>query len=221
MFSRRSADMGAEKQLSLFLDEKFWTPYAASKEGLSFERRHDRDMQLVGVDVVWTDNQSISYIDEKAQLYYVNRTLPTFAFEINSFQRYGLVKGWLLDDSLLTTDYNLIYPNARHEDVNRLTKNDFTSVEIVSLKKQVLWDWLNLQGLTRDFLISQGQYIRREYGPGKIRVPTKCPFAYFVRSAATVYAERPLNLVISKSILVSLASYVAVVSQQGLCFTKR
>lgn len=108
----------------------------------------------------------------------------------------------------------------RHAEVARLTRNDFTTVEVVSLKKQRLWEWLNSQGLTREYLISKGQYIRREYGPGKIRVPTACRYAYFVRSAATMYAEQPLNLVIGKSVLVSLASYVAVVTQQGFHFTK-
>lgn len=217
--SRRVMDMRAEGQLAQFLDEKFWSPLCADGD-MSFKRVTDRTLQLQGVDVILTQGEEVRYIDEKAQLYYINNTLPTFAFEIDSFQRGYLTEGWLLNNALLTTDYNLIYPNARHNDLSIITKDDFTLVEVLSITKKVLLKSLESYGLTRSYLLAAAQRIRKQCGSEMYRENTMCRYAKFVKSASYRYSEAPLNLVVQKSFLRQIADCTVEVSQEGYRFVE-
>ena len=156
------------------------------------------------------------YVDEKAQLYYINDTLPTFAFEIDSYQKGVLVDGWLLNDNLLTTHYNLIYPNARHTDLNCITKDDFTRVDIVCIPKSSLRVWLEQQGMTREYLKDVSRRARGNGSQDKYREASPCTDAWFIKSASFQYSETPLNLVIRKKVLVSLAMLTATVTQTDM-----
>lgn len=49
---------------------------------------HDEQGQRSGTDVEFTGADGrVYYVDEKAQLHYLNQNLPTFAFELLSFQK--------------------------------------------------------------------------------------------------------------------------------------
>lgn len=215
--SRRLMDMRAESELAKFLDDKFWTPWCRDYEQFSFKRIVDRNLQLQGVDVEVFDstNNQKFFIDEKAQLYYINNTLPTFAFEINSFQNGILRDGWLLNATLMTTDYNLIYPNAKHCDLASITKDDFTRVKILSIKKKNLLEALAVNGLTREYLEREAARIRAISSSATYRENTICPFVRFVRSASYQYSEAPLNIVVRNDFLRKIADCEVEVSQDG------
>lgn len=58
------------------------------KKGKEDARVHDEQGQRSGIDVEFTGADGrVYYVDEKAQLHYLNQNLPTFAFELLSFQK--------------------------------------------------------------------------------------------------------------------------------------
>ena len=80
--SRRAADMNAESELAEFLDENLYSQLLGEGKFLSIERMAEKKQQLQGIDVTAKTQNSVFYIDEKAQLYYINKNIPTFAFEL-------------------------------------------------------------------------------------------------------------------------------------------
>ena len=74
-----AADLTAEKEVSKFLDKYFYRTVMVK----DFHRYTSKDEQLKGKDVKFTFAKFKEIIvDEKSQGHYVNKDLPTFAFEI-------------------------------------------------------------------------------------------------------------------------------------------
>ncbi len=95
-------DLTKEKLLAPYLDAKY------AELNLSFERVDNLKLQKKGVDLIYNHNGKLFFIDEKAQLDYINKSLPTFIFEL-SYLKNGVEKmGWLLDKDKITTHYFLL-----------------------------------------------------------------------------------------------------------------
>ncbi len=94
MKSEFTSDLNKEKQLSRLLD----VYYQKHLIHYHTKRVHDLESQLAGVDVVFIHkkNKEQFYIDEKAQLDYVNDDLPTFAFELGYYKKDIFKEGWLI-----------------------------------------------------------------------------------------------------------------------------
>ena len=95
MKSKFKADLKKEQKLTPLLDSY----YQEHLKHYSFERISQLKKQLQGIDVILKDKRSSKqfYVDEKAQLDYINESLPTFAFEL-FYQKNGVQKqGWLFD----------------------------------------------------------------------------------------------------------------------------
>lgn len=95
--SNFKADLSKEKQLTPLLDYY----YQKHLKHYTFERVSQLKQQLQGIDLILKDRQSGKqfYLDEKAQMDYINESLPTFAFEL-FYQKDGVKKqGWLFDAS--------------------------------------------------------------------------------------------------------------------------
>ena len=74
--SRRNDDMSAEAQLGYFLDTYLYDRFPKSDVFSRIERMHSKTAQLAGVDVRFTCKDGAVYdVDEKAQLYYLNKSL--------------------------------------------------------------------------------------------------------------------------------------------------
>ena len=76
--SHRKRDSHVEKQVSDFLD-----CYFCPKIVKNFSRYHDKTNQLNGIDVFSIDNHKKLIVDEKAASHYINKDIPTFAFELS------------------------------------------------------------------------------------------------------------------------------------------
>ncbi len=106
LLSTFNSDLKKERKLSVLLDayyQKYLNHY-------HFERIDDLGRQMEGIDVVFTHKKTKKtfFIDEKAQLDYVNEDLPTFAFEL-SYEKNGSLKmGWLFDPAKKTRFYALV-----------------------------------------------------------------------------------------------------------------
>ena len=133
--SNFKSDLQKETQLSTLLD----CLYHKHLRFYDFERISDLNLQLKGVDLIFTkkSNQKAFYIDEKAQLDYINDDLPTFAFEL-SYQKNGsLRQGWLFDPSKKTDFYALV--TAIYSD----EPQRYTSCKITMVNRANLLTFLN------------------------------------------------------------------------------
>ena len=78
--SRKRTDMAAEAELAAFLDLYLYQPLLQEGHFISIKRQQDRNQQLLGIDVEAETKNRKYRIDEKAQLYYINKDLPTFQY---------------------------------------------------------------------------------------------------------------------------------------------
>ena len=211
--TQREKDMRAEKELARFLDEHLYHELLKEERFVSFERVTDRAIQKQGVDVIGKTEDAIAYIDEKAQLHYINQGLPTFAFELEFLWQGKAMEGWFLNDSLRTTHYLLLWPNAIETELSLITSDDFTTVEGMMISKAKLRNHLDDIGLT-DALLHEITALLHQQGISGPRT-TAYDGIKFYMSPSTTYSENPINIVISKKILAPLADAHYLISKRG------
>ena len=111
--SKFSQDIKSEAWFSSILDKDFYPKFIeklninSPDNEYSIKRINDMESQYKGIDLIISNSKtSMEYlIDEKSQLNYLNKTLPTFTFELE-FSKYGIRKeGWFLDSRKKTTYY--------------------------------------------------------------------------------------------------------------------
>ena len=177
---------------------------------IAYQRITDRQEQLAGVDVIYTQNGKTYRIDEKAQMDYIynEEPLPTFALEITGVKG---AEGWFIKKGLKTQYYMFIWPHAEKRPL---------TVENIQYAKYALVDKKALQSaVDRRYGADLLEYARRLMG-GKIGsernnrvyykekpfdqvgylVYTKKPF-----SGQDGKEEEPVNLVVSHRWIQSLA----------------
>ena len=211
--SRRVADMNAESELAHFLDENLYSQLLDEGKFLSIVRITDKEQQLQGIDVIAKTQTSVAYIDEKAQLYYINKDIPTFAFELQFLKNGRVIEGWFLNDDLKTDYYLLIWPFASVTDVKALKKGDFTKLDALMISKEKLRNKLTSLGLDKETLAQIASQLRRTRTYGKIT--TGIQGVYYFASDSTKYAEAPINIVVSKARLAALADAHYEVTKDG------
>ena len=240
--SNRKIDSKAEALISEFLCKYLYDKLAKDHESFSYKRIIDNDLQRKGIDVIlkWDgDLPREINVDEKATVYYFNKMIPTFAFEIDSIQtdEGTCYPGWFINDDLLTEWYHLVWPNARPNwkskenvfNLHQLEVEDITICETMLISKKVLkTNVRNVFGLNsneelNEFLLEQSAKLR---AGAPLALPTittvekdnftkiKIDDNYSLYYSKSI-AEKPVNLVISKDKLLELAGHVYLVCQDG------
>ncbi len=190
--SNFKADLAKEKRLATLLDSY----YEKHLRFYHFERVHSLKRQLKGIDLVLkhkTSSQSF-YVDEKAQLDYVNESLPTFAFEL-CYKINGVEKtGWFFDENKRTHFYALITSIFSDEE------GIYTSCNITIVNRQKLISYLAERGLTESFL--RKTIIRNKDHHGKLILENLNPktegYLFF---STKNKAETPVNLILKLEFL--------------------
>lgn len=196
--------MAAEQVLAKYLDDAFYAPMVAAGKLSSAQRIYDVEQQKRGIDVIASKGKNTAYIDEKAQLYYINNMLPTFAFELGFSTPSARHTGWLLNDDLATTHYFLLWISAETSDLAQFSKEKITSVEGIMIRKSDLRKYLGEYGLTDKTLREVESKLHEKGVTGRHDSPLDG--IYFYVSDKEKYSEAPVNLVISKKNLLSIAS---------------
>lgn len=214
--SRRGEDLSAEAQLAYFMDQYLYANFPTGKAFSTIRRVHDKEEQLRGVDVEFVGTDGRVYcIDEKAQLYYLNRNLPTFAFEL-LFKRGSYdTTGWLCNPKLKTDFYMLIWPFATQNTPKGISWTQFTKADCLLVQKQRLLKMLAHKGLTVEKLQADAKDIRASGRIGKIPIPGLTGIYYYA-SDSSKYREAPINVVISKSLLMDIAQRRYIVTPESL-----
>lgn len=191
--SNFKSDLQKETQLSTLLDRL----YHKHLRFYDFERISDLNLQLKGVDLIFTkkSDQKAFYIDEKAQLDYINDDLPTFAFEL-SYQKNGsLRQGWLFDPSKKTDFYALV--TAIYSD----EPQRYTSCKITMVNRANLLTFLKTKNLTQENLENYQKEVNGKHGKFVLKELHSHSEGYLYSSTKNK-AEKPLNLILKLDFLI-------------------
>lgn len=211
--SRKFTDMNAEQEVSNFLEGYFYPWLSKDVDGLSTQRNIEKQLQIKGIDVILKYKGKEYYVDEKAQLYYMNKNLPTFAFEVSFINKKNeLSVGWLINDDLLTNYYFLIWLNASTDNIFKVKAKDFTKLDCLMIRKRRVKEYLESKGWSSRRIFEKSIEIRNNTSRGKINIQGENEF-YFYFSDSQYYSEQPINIVIRKNVLICLA-------EQHYCITK-
>jgi len=147
MQSMFNQDLNNEQKLALFLDNNYYNDTSRFNNRYVIDRVYNLDLQYKGVDLIITDKDTAVqfYIDEKAQLHYINKFLPTFAFELSYLKDGFLREGWLFDTHKITQQYFSI--TCIQE-----THNQIQSCRVISIDRDKLISLLIEKTLTREKL---------------------------------------------------------------------
>ncbi|MGL4402651.1 MAG: hypothetical protein ACRCTS_02835 [Fusobacteriaceae bacterium] len=171
--------------------------------------------QLKGIDLIVTTDKEVFKIDEKAQLYYINNPLPTFAFELQFLNRNSEVsEGWLINSNLENDYYMLIWPSAKHSDLSLITKDDFSQIECLLIKKSEILNFLERKGWTTEKIKNEIDTIHSHNQFGRINIPNERDF-FFYHSSPDKYIEQPINLVVYKKVLLKLSRHHYIITKNS------
>ena len=141
--SRRPSDTQKEKAVSEFLDKYFYVKPSIEQ----FSRKFDTKSQYEGIDVTFRINhQNLStdviIVDEKSAAHYVNKQIPTFAFELQFQNSLNIKsKGWLFDEEKDTTHYLLSWIKTSRGD-SSFSFGDITELEVMIISREAVQDIL-------------------------------------------------------------------------------
>ncbi len=214
--SRRVDDMSAEAQLAIFLDAYLYARFPNADSFRRIERMHSKTDQLAGVDVCFTGMDGTVYnVDEKAQLYYLNKDLPTFAFEIQFLRDGRVTTGWLCNNTLKTDLYLLIWPFATQDTPKGIRWDQFTKADCLLIQKKRLLTMLERDGLAIKRMQQDAAQFRKAGHIGKATIDG-VRGAYYFASDPKKYREAPINIVVTKDRLLSIAQRRYIVTREGV-----
>jgi len=184
-------DLNDEAKFGKYLDLIYPNIKGLSKK-FTFYRKEDKESQHRGIDLLLIDNVSTKerYIDEKAQLHYLNKSLSTFTFEISYLKNNVWKKGWFYDENKLTQTYFLF--TSIQTDSNQ----NFISCRFISVNRKSLQDFLEENGLTQEKIFEYEKKFRDDtvqYNGEQIIEEIDKSFATFHCSFSNL-RERPINL---------------------------
>jgi len=192
----RYRDSQVEREISLFLDEKFYPGI-----GAKIVRHFDVETQMQGIDV------SLSYkdlhgvaVDEKALSHYINKNIPTSAFELSFLNKGRVIEGWFSDENKKTEYYLLIWIWAKKD--WDITKDDITKLELYLIPRQKVFEYLTQQGYDSAQLREKARQIRVNDIDGAIDKSYGKDYYFFLSKKLV---EEPVNVVIRKHVLAELA----------------
>lgn len=190
--SNFKADLSKEQRLTPLLD----TYYQKHLKNYEFERVLNLKKQRQGIDLILKDNRSGNtyFVDEKAQLDYINESLPTFAFEL-FYTKNGVQKqGWLFDVSKKTHFYALV-TNIYSDETDV-----FTSCNITFVNREKLILRLHEMGLNQHFL--EQLALDQQHVHGKLLLESLDPkndgYLFFSKKNKV---EKPVNLILKLDFL--------------------
>lgn len=195
MKSSFKSDLDKEKQLSKLLDKY----YKRHLKQYHFKRISALEEQKKGVDLILSRKleEVVFYVDEKAQLDYVNDSLPTFAFEL-FYEKNGVEKqGWLFDVNKKTHFYSLVTNIYADEE------NTFTSCSITFINRKKLIEYLAGRGLAKERLeqiVASAKSFHGKLALESLNVKRE-GYLFFSRKNK---AEKPVNLILKLDFLIEI-----------------
>lgn len=188
----RKGDEKGEKEIGKFLDLYFYPNYT-----INFQRIDNKELQVRGVDTLFSFNDKDVICDEKVALNYANKPLNTFAFELLFINRGGKTNiGWFLNKKKLTTHYLCGWIIKSDADKN-ISCEDVRQLEVGLISRKKLKSYFESIGWSEEKLSVKADKLNnnlQEYG-GDMKVN-----GYRFHKSPQ-FVEAPVNLIVSKDIL--------------------
>lgn len=194
----RTSDNKGEKAVANFLDKYFYPNYTTN-----FKRVNDYETQMKGIDIYFDYKELTNIaVDEKAMVHYVNKNLPTFAFEINFRSSNGnIVPGWFYVENKTTQYYLLCWIKAKI--VKEFTEDDISELEIVLIDRRRLFAMLEFFNMNKVNAYQLANELRETNSSGPRNQLHDIPFYFYYTTHLT---EKPINLIIKKPKLIEMAT---------------
>lgn len=195
--SLRESDSRAELAVSGYLDRHFYPNFVQD-----FRRITDKEQQINGIDVIFSYNDLKEMIvDEKTSAHYVNKDLPTFAFELDFMNRAGQIsEGWLFSESKKTQYYILSWIWATKD--KDFTEDDITRMDVMLIERNRIISMLDEFGVTQQAAKDKALFMRREKTFGSVDKNGQNPFWFYHTEHLS---EKPINIIIRKRKLAEIA----------------
>lgn len=213
--SRRVTDSRGEKAVGIFLDKYFYSRAQEMRIMAYVERIYAKNQQIKGIDVILDEHINI---DEKAQLYYINNPVDSFAFEIDYFDEKTntIVDGWYINQSNVTDDYLLMWiPKARTKEIHRIVAEDFEIIIANLVAKKRIKTYIEKLGLN-DKGLKKKAIEMRDKDIKRVSLDGHSHLTYSLNG----YTEKPINLVIDKAILDEISERRFEISKEGIKIIK-
>lgn len=196
------ADLGDEQVLQGYLDRCY------RHNGIRSVRFADREHQRDGIDVQLEKDGNRFRVDEKAQLHYLDRSLPTFALELSLLKDGRERPGWSVDPTKRTEVYAFVFDIRTAAGVTRLERpEDVVSAAVVLVNRDRLRNTLAAAGLDEAVLRRLNDELRRT---GEHRRSVRAPGVRVVLTPDL--AERPVNLLVLRSHLEAIGQVLRLCS---------
>lgn len=208
MKSFRNIDSANEQMVARFLDDNFYLPPLFDKA----TRITDKQEQLQGKDIIVSSsllNLDNAIIDEKDTAHYVNKDIPTFAFELSFLIGTNEVEGWLTDKEKKTEYYLCLWPFA---DIVPNTKpaefKEITKLRYLLVKREDVLTLLQKKGFDRTRLLQKAKEMRtivKGYIDNqRLKATDKEQYGFYFMYTYFLQ-ERPVNVVIPRYLLEEIA----------------
>jgi hypothetical protein len=193
--SKFKADLSKEKQLIPLLDSY----YQKHLKNYTVDRVVDLKQQLQGIDLILKDKHSEKefLVDEKAQLDYINESLPTFAFELSYLKNDNPKIGWLFDTKKKTQFYALITSIYSDE------ADVFTSCTITFVNREKLLLHLDRLHLNPSYFDAIANKNKEKLGRVFLEQLNPKTEGYLFFSTKNK-AEKPVNLILKLEYLIAI-----------------
>lgn len=191
-------DLKKEQILAEYLDASIYPQL-----GMNYTRISDINSQYKGIDFILKENGGLVNVDEKAQLTYINKNLPTFAFEISYFKNEVLKEGWLNDKTKETEAYFLITGIQTKDRTDKLIHaTNIHSCTIHRVNRQKLTDLMEQKGLSPSRLNAISEKLRAEKKHGKQAISELHGYKEGNLFFTHWLPEKPVNLVLKLQFLI-------------------
>lgn len=191
----RKYDEHCEKIISSILDEYFYT-----EPGITlFERVTNKQLQINGVDTLFSLNGKNYMVDEKAAIRWVG--LKTFSLELSFLGKDDQIRtGWLLDKNKINDWFLFVWINElNHETIQDISS--IKNIDVALVSKEKILNHLYSLGWDIDKLHKKTFQIRNEENPymGNIK-KNGCKFSF-----SKHLKEQPINILLPKETYIELA----------------
>ena len=167
---------------------------------LKTERIIELIHQKIGIDIILMQGEQEITTDEKAQLSYLNKSLPTFVLEINYYKNQFLLPGWLFDKNKTNIACAFIFSINLKDGKEILThENDISSCEIVWVYSERLIEELGKLKYTEEFCLAESRALRTNRNIYVINYPDS-----FKMMISRQLVEQPVNLLVRKQFLINI-----------------
>lgn len=202
--SQRKSDTKKEVAVAKFLDSYFYSKPSIHE----FVRHSGEREQLDGIDVSFKIKSqkilfdTLYFVDEKCAAHYVNKDIPTFAFELQFNNKLDTkTRGWLYDDSKKTSHYLLVWIKTNLRTNNFDFKN-ITELEVMLISRDSIKKILE----DKKFKIEDLDFYTKKMLDGKnLDEKQHFDFGSFKLHYSGHLDEKSINVTIKKSELSSVS----------------